>query len=253
MFFVVAIMNGRHVIFAALLLLVPLFAAAQTVQSQQYATTTLTTIVTSSGVSTVAAGTQVLTTTQGQVSLIFSAPVTIPGTHGVCGVYFVQEFNGTAGEVLIGSVTSNSRVDVYVMTASAFKTWSHQIVAGGICTPANLVASQLATTSYNFTSTIPSNGVYEIVVNNLSHSTVTAQVNANLATTAPGLVTVVASSTLTQQMVQTLMQTSTQTIQTVQSSGGPDLTTLAVGIIVVIVIVGIGYVVLTKRRRTGEK
>ena len=240
--------NGRHVIFAALLLLVPLLAAAQTVQSQQYATTTLTTIVTGSGVNTVAAGTQVLTTTHGQVSLIFSSPVTIPASHGVCGVYFVQGFNATAGEVLIGSVTSNSNVDVYIMTAPAFKSWSHQIVAGGICTPANLVASQLATTSYNFTTTIPSNGVYEIVVNNISHSTVTAQVNANLAASAPALVTAIAYSTVTQQMVQT--QTS---IQTVQSSGGPDLTTLVVGIITLIVIIAIAYVVLTKRRRTGEK
>lgn len=249
MCFTVRMMNGRYVI-AGLLLLIPLFAAAQTVQSQQYATTTLTTLVTGSGVSTVAVGTQVLTTTQGQTSLIISAPVTIPGTHGVCGVYFEQAFNATAGEVLLGSVTSNSKVDVYIMTAPAFKTWSHQIVAGGTCTPANLVASQLATTSYTLTSTIPSDGVYEIVVNNLSRSTVTAQVNANLSTSPPALVTVVAYSTVTQQMVQTLMETS---VQTVQSSGGPDLTSMAVGIIAAIVVIAIAYMLLTKRRKTGEK
>lgn len=65
-------MTNRKYIVVALLLVVPLLAAAHTVQSQQYATTTFTTIVTGSGISTVAAGTQVLTTTQGQSNLIFS-------------------------------------------------------------------------------------------------------------------------------------------------------------------------------------
>lgn len=156
----------------------------------------------------------------------------------------MQGFNATAGEVLIGSVTSSSNVDVYVMTAPAFKAWSHQIVAGGNCTPASLVTSQLATNSYNFTSTIPSDGVYEIVVNNLSHSTVTAQVNANLATATPGLVTVVAYSTATQQMLQTLTQTS---VQTMQSTGATDFTTLMVGVLVALAIAAIGYVTMKLR------
>jgi hypothetical protein len=145
---------------------------SQTMQSQQYATTTPTTTV----------GTQV-TTAFGQVTPgpIFSGSVTIPGTQGVCGVYFVQAFNAAAGQLLTGSVTASSTVDVYVMTSTVFQAWGQQVVAGGSCTPSSLVASQIGTTSYILSTTIPASGTYDLVVNNLSESTVTAQVNVNLA------------------------------------------------------------------------
>jgi hypothetical protein len=243
--------QGKYVI-PAFLLLVSLLAAAQTVQSQQYATTTLTTLVTNSQASTVTVGTQVMTTTAGQSTPVFSGTVTVPGTHGVCGIYFVQAFNGTTGQILIGSVTASSAVDVYLMTSAAFQAWSHQIVAGGNCTPPSLVASQKGITSYNFTATLPSNGAYDLIVNNLSHSTVTAQVNANLAGSAPSLVTMVAYSTLTQQMVQTMMQTSTQTMQS--TSGAPlDVTTLAVVVLVVVIVVAVAFLARAKRGKTGKK
>ncbi len=235
----------------ALILLVPLLSAAQIVQSQQYSTTTVTTLLTGSQASTVTLGTQTLTTFQGGSTPVFAGAVTIPPTHGVCGIYFVQAFNGTSNQVLTGSVTANSNVDVYLMTAPAFQAWSHQVVAGGTCTPASLVASQKATMSYNFTVTIPSVGVYDLVVNNLSHSTVVAQVNANLSTSAPTLVTVVAYSTMSQQMVQTVMQTSTATMQ--PTSGGPDPTTLAALGLVIVIIAAVAYFAMKRRGKTGKK
>ena len=239
--------HGKYFI-TALILLIPLLSAVQIVQSQQYSTTTLTTLVTGSQVNTVAVGTQVVTTNQGQSIPVHTGPVTIPGTHGVCGVYFVQAFNGTTNAVLSGSVSANSTVDVYLMTAPAFQAWSHQIVAGGLCTPASPVASQLGTTSYNFTVTMPSNGVYELVVNNLAESTVIAQVNANLSASAPTLVTMVAYSTATQQMVQTVMQTSVATMQ--PTSSGPDPTTLAAVVIVIMAVVA--FVALRKRGKAEK-
>ena len=244
-------MHRQKYFITAFILLIPLLSAAQIVQSQQYSTTTVTTLSTGSELSTVTVGTQVLTTNQGQSTPVFAGPVTIPGTHGVCGVYFVQTFNGTANAVLSGSVTSKSNVDIYLMTDSVYQAWKHQIVAGGNCTPPSLVASQKATTSYTFTVTIPSDGVYDLVVNNLSESTVVAQVNANLSATAPTLVTVVAYSTVTQQMVQTLMQTSVQTMQ--PTSSGLDPTTLAAIALVVVIIIVIAYLAMTKRRKTGSK
>jgi len=235
------------------LLLVSLLAATQTVQSQQYATTTVTTLVTSNQVSTVTVGTQ-LTTPTGQVTPVFSGPETIPGTHGVCGEYFVQAFNGTMGEVLMGSVSASSAVDVYVMTSTVFEAWQHQVVAGGDCTPSSLVASQKSTTSYALSATIPTTGTYDLVVNNLSESTVTAQTTANLATAAPIAVTVIAYSTITQPMVQTLMQTSIQTLQTTStSSGGSDITTIAAVIVVIIIIAAALYLAKTKRGKTEKK
>ena len=244
-------MHRWKYLFTALILLIPLLSAAQIVRSQQYATTTITTLSTGSEVSTVTVGTQVLTTNQGQSIPVFAGSVTIPGTHGVCGVYFVQTFNGTANAVLSGSITSNSNVDIYLMTDQVYQAWKHQIVAGGNCTPPSLVASQLGTTSYSLTITIPSDGVYDLVVNNLSESTVVAQVNANLSATARTLVTVVAYSTVTQQMVQTLMQTSVQTMQ--PTSNGPDTTTLAALALVIVIIIVVAYLGMTKRRKTGNK
>jgi len=233
------------------LLLISLLAAAQTVRSQQYATTTVTTLATGNQVSTVAVGTQVITTTMGQVTPVYVGPtVTILGTHGVCGEYFEQAFNGTAGEVLTGSVATNSTVNVYLMTSTAFQAWQHQVVAGGTCTPANPVASQTAITSYTLSITIPATGLYDLVVHNLSESTVTAQITANLTSAAPSLITTVAYSIVTQPMVQTLMQTS---IQTQAASSGPDMTTTAVVIGVIILIAAAAYVAKTKRSKTANK
>jgi hypothetical protein len=228
------------------LLLVPIFAAAQPVLSQQYMTTTSTTLVTSNQMSTLTVGTQIITTTAGQTTPIFSGNITVPGTHGVCGVYFVQAFNGTTGELLIGSVAASSAVDIYLMTAATFQSWSHQIVAGGNCTPSSLVASQKATTYYNFTTTLPSTDGYDLVVDNLSQSTVMAKVDAALATSPPSLVTIIAYSTTSQQIIQTLMQTSVQTLQT--TSSGPDTTTIAGAIIgIIIVIAAAAYLAKTRR------
>ena len=107
-------------------------------------------------------------------------PVVIPASHGDCGVYFYQAFNGTAGEVLTSSVSANSSVNVYVMTATGFDNWQHQVLVGGDCTPSNLLASQINTTNYSLDVKIPATGTYYLVVNNLSYSTVTAKITANV-------------------------------------------------------------------------
>jgi hypothetical protein len=115
-----------------------------------------------------------------QVTPVFVGPVTLPASHGYCGIYVYQAFNGTAGEVLTGSVSANSSVNVYVMTAAGFHEWQHQVV-GGICKPSSPIASQINTTSYNLNAKIPVTGTYYLVVNNLSYSMVTAKITANLA------------------------------------------------------------------------
>jgi len=239
-------LNPRQFAITLLLLLPLLMLGSQLANGQQYVT--ITTSLTSVQTSTVAIGTQTVTTTTAQPRPIFSAPITIPPTHGVCGVYFIQAFNATSGDILSGTLTMDNKGDLYVMAYKSFQAWSHQLVAGGKCTPPNPLILQQNETSYNFSATIPSNGVYELVVNNLSHSTVSAQLNAVLTTPTAATAAITAYSTMTQQVIQTLMQTSTQTV-----GGGPDLTTLAVGIIAVIVIVAVGYMALTKRRRTGKK
>jgi hypothetical protein len=235
-----------------LLFLVPLLTVAQTVQSQQYATTTITTLVTNIQSSTVAIGTMTATTMLAQSSAIFSAPVLLPGTHGVCGVYFVQALNASEGEVVFGTVTSNNNVDLYLMTASVFQAWNHQVVAGGTCTPSSLIISQLDTTAYNFTATIPSNGVYDIVLNNLSHSSVTAKLTVDISTSAPLTMTTAMYSTMNQQVIETEMQTSVQTVQST-SGGQMDMGTLGAVVLVIVIIAAIALAVGMKRRSTATK
>jgi len=163
----------------------------------------------------------VITTYGGQ---IFSGAVTVPGTQGVCGVYFVQAFNGDAGDVLTGSVTASSAVDVYVMPSAALTAWGQQILSGGNCIPSNLVSSQIGTTSYDLKLALPSSGTYEFVVNNLSSSSVTVQISMDLnpPSTPPQLVTTVVLSTMTiEQVVQTLTPASTFATQTPAEASFP--------------------------------
>jgi hypothetical protein len=194
-----------------------------------------------------------MTTTGGQAIPVYvGGPVTILGTHGVCGEYFEQAFNGVAGEVLAGSVSANSTVNVYVMTSTDFQAWQHQVVAGGTCTPPTPVSSQTSASSYTLSTTMPATGSYELVVHNLSESTVTIQIVANLIQSTPSPVTLTVYSTVTQQMVQTLMQTSVQTLQTASSSS-PDTTTLAAVIGAIIIIAAAVYVAKTRRSKTEKK
>ena len=115
----------------------------------------------------------IVQSTQGQ-TVIFSGPVTLPPTHGVCGQYFFEAFTAGAGTVVYGNLTSNHGVNLYLLTDIGFKAWSRQIVAGGICIPSNPVLIQQNATAYNFTATITSGGKYDIVLNNLSHTSVTS-------------------------------------------------------------------------------
>jgi len=234
----------------AVLVVLSILSFAQTAQSQQYTTATVTSLLTGTQPSTVAVGTETMTMTAVQSSPIFSAPVTIPGTHGVCGIYFQQAFNASAGQTLTGNLTASTKVDLYVMTQSAFQAWSHQVVAGGTCTPASPVLSQLDTTSYNFTTPLPSGGRYQIVVNNLSQSTVTAHLTASLSTTQPALTTTIIYSTTMLEIIQTIMQNSTGTIQS-SSGSTSDTLPMAAGIIIIIIIGVAAY--FMKSRRSPKK
>ena len=161
----------QHSKLTLLLLIVPLLSMAQMVGGQSYTTQTITTLITNPQTS-VTMGTSVVSSIAPQSRVIFSAPFTLPPTHGVCGIYFMHPFNATAGAIVSGTLSADNKVDLYILTDAAFQAWSTQVVAGGNCTPGSLVLIQQGTTSYDFTVTIPANGLYQIVVNNLSHSTV---------------------------------------------------------------------------------
>jgi len=244
--------SGKQLL-TGLLLLIALLAATQTVRSQQYATTTLTTLVTSNQVSTVSVGTQLVTSTATITTPVYAGNVSILGTHGVCGEYFFHTFNGTAGEVLTGTVSAatNNTINVYVMTPTGFDAWQHQVVAGGTCTPTGPVSSQAGSTGYTLSTTLPSTGTYELVVHNLSKAGITAEINTSLITTGQSVATVALNSTTTQPLIQTVMQTSVQTLQT--SSTGIDPTTLAAIIFAIIVIAAAAYVAKTRRSKTTTK
>lgn len=232
-----------------LMLTVPLMATGRIVGGQAYNTQTVTTPVTNSQVSTITVGTSVATSTVPLAQVIFSSPFTLPPTHGVCGIYFDQPFNATTGQSVVGNLTASSKVDFYILTNKAYQAWSHQIVAGGNCTAGNAVLSQKDTILYNFTNTIPANGTYQIVVNNLTNSTVNAHLTVNLITSSLSMTTIVIYSTLTQPSVETLTLI---TLATAQAQGSPvDTFTIIIGVLVVVII--IATIALRVRRKRGSK
>ena len=239
-------LKGKFVVVLVLLML-PFLAVSQTVMGQAYVTQTTTTIVTNTQVSTVTQG-SVVTATSSRSQSIFSSPLTLPPTHGVCGTYFDQPFNATSGVELSGNLTADNIVEFYVMTDAAYQDWSHKIVAGGNCTPASLLLGQKDTRSYNFTVQIPTDGLYQIVVNNLSTLTVNAHLTANLSTAAPVTFTTVTYSTSTQPNVQTL------TLITLEQapSQGNDNSTLIFGAVIILIIIVIAVIARARRTKAAK-
>ena len=98
---------------------------------------------------------------------------------------------------------------------------------------------------------LPVGGTYELVVNNLSETSVTAQIRAALATSSLSLVTAVEYSTVTQQMIQTMMQASVQTIQTTSSESNTRALAAA-ALVIVIVAAAVAYFTKSKRGKPGK-
>jgi hypothetical protein len=238
-------MKRSKLVIILCLLAVPLLALGPMVGGQGYVTQTITTMVTNQATS-VAMGTSIVTSIMPQSRVIFSAPVQIPPTHGVCGIYFVHPFNATSDDSVSGTLTADNQVDFYILTDAAYQSWTHQVVAGGNCTPGNIVLFQKGTISYNFTSAIPATGLYQIVVNNLSHSTVNAQLTVNLIANAPATATMVTYSTMTEANVQTLTLITLETSQP-QGTTSDMLTPLAVVALIIVAVAAIMYKV--KKRK----
>jgi hypothetical protein len=241
-------LRGKFLV-VLVLFMVPLLTAGRTVDGQAYNTQTITTEVTNPEATTMTVGTSVETSTALQAHVIFSSPFTLPPTHGVCGIYFDEPFNASVEEIISGTLTVSSKVDFYIMTAAAYQAWSHQFVAGGNCTPGKLVLGQKGTLSYNFTTTIPMSGLYEIVVDNLSTSTVNGRLTADLTANSLTMTTTVVYSTLTQPIVQTLTLITMGTVQ-----GTPvDTSTPLIAAAIIVIIIAVGLVARAKRVKVGAE
>ena len=232
-----------------LFLALPLAFISQSVLGQAYVTQTTTTVVSNSQPVTVTEE-SVLVTNSSQAQSIFSSPLTLPPTHGVCGTYFVQPFNATLGSEFWVNVTATSKVDFYVMTDSVYQDWTHKIVAGGNCTPATVLLIQKGTTAYNATVSITNSGLYQIVLNNLSGSSVNAHLTASLSMPAQATVTRTIYSTSTEPNVQTLTLI---TLQQQVPSQGNDYSSMIFGVVIVVIIIAITVIVKAKRGKTGHK
>lgn len=204
-----------------------------------YTTQTVTTPVTNTQTLSMTVGTSIMTSTVPFSQVIFRS-FTLPPSHGVCGIYFEQPFNATTEEIVSGTLNASSKVDLYVMTNASYQAWkANQIGVGGNCTPGKLLLSQ-NTTSYNFTTPVPSNGQYYVVVNNLSHSTVNAQLTISVTTNALTMITRVMYSTLTQPNVQTLTLVSLSSVQP-QGNISDNLPLILLAIMVAAVAIAIAY------------
>jgi len=240
--------RNAHII-TIVLLIVPLLVGGEVVQGQANSTVTTNVTLTSTGtqVNSVLVGTSVTSFTMPQLARIFSGAITLPPTHGVCGQYIVQSFIATAGAIVSGSLTSNNSVDFYFMADTVFQAWTHQIIAGGNCTPANALLSRHGTTSFNFNATIRSDGKYDLVLNNLSNKTVNVNLNADISTFVAAHTTIVLYSTTTIFPVYLITLTSVE-VQPAQNQSSPDnVILISVALIIVIA------VVLAYRAKTKQK
>ena len=239
-------LKGKYLVVLVLLTL-PFLLVSGPARGQGFVTQTLTTILSNTQVNTATQG-SVVTGNTSLARSIFAYPFTLPATHGVCGTYFEQPFNATSGTELLGSFTADGKVDLYVLTDSAYKDWTHKIVAGGNCTPTSLLL-QKGTTSYNFTLQVPADGLYQIVVNNLSHSTVNGHLTVSILASAPVTSTIEAYSTYTQSNVQTL------TLITLEQTApqGSDNSILIIGALVVVVIIVVAVLLRAKRAKVQKE
>jgi hypothetical protein len=241
-------MRSKNII-TLLLLIVPLMMTVQTAESQTYSTVTtvITSTVTNVELSSATVGSTVATSTQLQPTLIFSGTIQIPPTHGVCGEYSVQSFTASPGTMVYGNMTANAGVNFYLLSDAAFQAWSTQVVAGGVCTPSNSLVMQQNVTAYNFSATIASAGKYDIVLHNLSHATVSANLIVNSATVTSIPVTMVLYSAMTQSSLLTLVQSSVE-VQTTQATSSPDILTWLLVVLIVVIVGVIAYLKLRKPR-----
>ena len=230
-------MPRGNLVIALVFLMLPLVAVSSAVGGQGYVTQTTTTVLTNSQAVTVTEE-SVVTSNSSEVEPIFSSPLTLPPTHGVCGTYFVQPFNATLGSELTGNLNATSKVDFYVMTDAVYQDWTRKIVAGGNCSPSTVLLIQKGTTSYNFTLPIPGEGLYQIVVNNLSASSVNAHLTVNLSVSAMATVTMTMYSTSTQPNVQTLTLITLE--PTAPQGGGNSTLTYGALILAIIIVIVVG-------------
>jgi hypothetical protein len=192
----VPLVSARMFVAAALAAVVIIsMTVTQTVQSQQYVTTTLTTV-------------------SIQRTSVYTK--TLPGAPGACNGYFVSApFD--AGLFLTGSVTASGSVNVFVMTYDVLSTWEYKVGMGESCMPSKSVASRLNTTSPSISTAIlpppPSGQDYYFVVDNISGSTVTAQITFTLVSPLTRTQTIMQTFVHTP-MQTTIQETPTQSVQT---------------------------------------
>jgi len=231
-----------------ILTLSPILSLSQTVAAQGYFTSTITTMITNSRLTIVTVRPSVTTSTTPESQPIFSSSITLEPSHGGCGSYFEHPFNATAGEDLSVTLSADSQVDFYVMAATDFQAWSLQMRAGGACSSPTPLLSQRGTTAFNFTSRIANNGTYQMIVNNLSNSTVTTNLTATLYSSIPIKVTVVNYSTLAESNVQTL--TLITLLTSPEENPSQNSTLIVSGGTILIILILIAFLVFRRRPRT---
>lgn len=104
--------------------------------------------------------------------------------------------------------------------------------------PQSSVLAVTRTTSYNFSVEMPDDGLYHLVVNNLSTLMVTGQLIAAVATSTFVTVTSLMYSLLTQQNVQTLSLI-TLAESAAQGTSVNTLTVSALAIVIVIIVIAL--------------
>jgi len=184
-------------------------------------------------------------------------PFTVPGraARSCYFSYYNWDSTGFGGKQLLGSMTSNNKIDFYVMTPQQFS--SFQEGGGTSCSdnPSNGLVAAGETTSYSLDWSVPvSEGTYYFVFYN--DGSLEANVNFAAWTKSQASVTLQGTATSVWTETSTLAPTGTQTsstqAQTSQTQApiaGGELLYLAI----IAVVVVLAIIALVALRRKGAK
>jgi len=253
----------RLIVLLLLFSVLPLMAITDQALGQSYTTitrlATITTQMAYTQAESVTAGSVVTTSTQQLSEAVYSGSVSIgaPSTLMFCGEYLPLNFTAVAGQSLNVSLTSDNKVDVYLMNDQEYKAYTQR---GGVdedCKPlTSPIIDKEDLTNTNFGLNIATSGTYYLILINLSrNSGVNMNVSVSLSSVSTATLNLQLFSATSTTVIEELTQTSTfvqeQTIQSGGFSTGSNLP-LLVGIIIVIVAGVVGYVVFHGRKKISS-
>ena len=167
--------------------------------------------------------------------------VSTTGTNLPC-MFWNFSFTASQGQYVYANFTSDVPLDFYVVQNTTYKSWLKQ---GSCGDTGDALASQTNSTSYGFSSPLPSSGTWTIILVNLSNTR-----------DADGFITASLGSgsyTITQAVMETVTLTGISTSSTASATPSPGIPGFPVESITIGLVIGLGVLMILRYRRRQPK